>query len=77
MNEVINNEVLNEVINEVIEKTLISESKWEVKLIGSLELVEQTDSRQLLIEYRDWLLGGKNLDWKVERTLDCILLMRK
>jgi hypothetical protein len=45
------------------QKTYMNE--WEEKNISALELMEREDSiREVIANEREWLLGGKHMDWK-------------
>lgn len=52
--------------------------KWEHKIISPLEIMNMPlDKEKVLHEYRDWLLGGKEHEWKYYKNqLGELVLLR-
>lgn len=55
------------------------QDKWEQKIIDSFESIDVGHkNEEILLYYRDWLLGGEQMEWRYYRSkLDGALILER
>ena len=64
-----------------ITKAIEDNLEWEVRLVlvdeTILTIGTNSEIKKMKEEWKEWLLGGKNFQWRVFRGWNGIVLMRK